>query len=548
MGVPGLFGSYYRKYKKEKELLTSLEVLSKSNMKHLFFDYNSLIHPCAQQLLSANHDKYKSSINTDRIEEDIIENCINYTQLIIDIINVKSVYIVIDGVAPRSKICQQRERRYKSHFFKELEEGKSSLWDSNKITPGTLFMSKLTLALNKWIILQQKKQINIHISDSNEPGEGEHKMMRMIDDLPEKVLIYGLDADLIMLSMLHKHSDNIVLIRDNSFQSQTQSNNAIDYLNIKNLKHLILSDISDKLKVENINVNVTQVKAGLIQDYILLCFFLGNDFLEHLHPLYIKDHGIDIILKAYIKASSNHKNCFLVNDLIQDPLKWRESINLYFLKDIFYQLKNYEDYYIKQGKLRRTRIDMKIIEEINMKPVENSKLYFYTDVGKVMQGNFRDAYHSFYGMNNDNIENICLNYIQGLYWVLGYYNSHIHQNWSWHFTYNAVPFCNDLFNYLKTNVHQNKLQSEINKSLLPDKPFSNIKQLCLVLPKESIIKEARLSDGKLTNVVKLINTDNKYIENLFPSKLYVDIINKEYLWQSKILFEPINEDILDVLF
>ena len=81
---------------------------------------------------------------------------------------------MIDGVAPRAKMNQQRERRYKSHFFKELETGKSVLWDSNKITPGTEFMNDLPYKLRD--LLPEY----IHVSGPDEPGEGEHKIFEYI--------------------------------------------------------------------------------------------------------------------------------------------------------------------------------------------------------------------------------------------------------------------------------------------------------------------------------------------------------------------------------
>ena len=101
--------------------------------------------------------------------------------------------IAIDGPAPRTKMEQQRQRRLKSSQEKKI-------WDTNQITPGTEFMNNLSIYLN-----QECKKLSVKyiISDSNERGEGEHKIMHYIDTLhSDKIsVIYGLDADL-MLSMI----------------------------------------------------------------------------------------------------------------------------------------------------------------------------------------------------------------------------------------------------------------------------------------------------------------------------------------------------------
>ena len=190
MGVPGLFMNYYKKYNKTNELTIEPSELSKMNVGDLFFDYNSCIHPCAHQILLANNDKYllidNLEVRLELIEKDIITNCINYTKFIISQVSPENVYLVIDGVAPRSKMNQQRERRYKSEFLRKSNE--IPLWDSNNITPGTKFMDKL--------IQELKKLKDIILSDSNESGEGEHKIMKIIEQnkRKEKVMIYGLDC------------------------------------------------------------------------------------------------------------------------------------------------------------------------------------------------------------------------------------------------------------------------------------------------------------------------------------------------------------------
>ena len=170
MGIPYYFYTVYKKYSSNNLMIMDHE-LHNMNINCLFFDYNSMIHPCAHQVLEELESSDSDNDIID-IEEHIIKRTINYTKYVLSVVKPKTVHIVIDGVAPRAKINQQRERRYKSHFFKEFSG--SVKWNSNKITPGTKFMDNLIKELNVF-----KKEIdnNVIISDSNEPGEGEHKIM-----------------------------------------------------------------------------------------------------------------------------------------------------------------------------------------------------------------------------------------------------------------------------------------------------------------------------------------------------------------------------------
>jgi 5'-3' exoribonuclease 2 len=65
----------------------------------------------------------------------------------------------------------------------ELKLGK---WDTAAITPGTAFMNKLATALASWKkriiddITHPYNRVEIIISDSNQPGEGEHKIFTFI--------------------------------------------------------------------------------------------------------------------------------------------------------------------------------------------------------------------------------------------------------------------------------------------------------------------------------------------------------------------------------
>lgn len=560
MGVPYLAHYYHQKYNKQNELNIDIDKLS-GKCDNLFFDYNSLIHPCAQQILSANKDIYLKLTEltelTNLIEKDIIKNCLTYTKLIMNKVSAKYVYITIDGVAPRAKIQQQRERRYKSEFFKlnETTEGvvgdTSPAWDSNKITPGTNFMNKLALNLLEFKE-DVKEDFNVFISDANEPGEGEHKIMKIINTLPltSSSCIYGLDGDLMFLSLLKPHS--IILIRDNTFNSRLDDldiKKCIDYLNITNLKKYIANHISDQLKLKGItDFN----KENLIFDYVLMCFMLGNDFLEHLPSLCIKKGGIDTIIKVYTNSWKGkhlvNLSAFSKSKIYAEPEapksknsnSFKNCINLIFLKDIFYQLRNHESYFFKNFRYEELMASEVItLEKI---AVQNENVKFYNS-NIIYQGELEDIKKKYYLYYCINLKHeACFNYIEGLYWILAYYYDHTntHNNWNWYYRYNNSLFCSDLFEYLRTN-NLTLLQENINKTetLNSSNVFSSIKQLCMVLPKSSlmsVLKELNYPKLKLLELTML-----KY-DIYFPDNIFVDTVNKKYLWQSKVFFKNLERD------
>jgi len=542
MGIPYYFYNIYKKY---NNLTIDQSSISKIGIDYLFLDYNSLIHPCAQEIIKIK--EVEKDYNEKFLEDDIIENCIIYTRYIINVVGAKNVYIMIDGVAPRAKMNQQRERRYKTHFLKKLDkleekeiETKYLEWDSNKITPGTLFMESIKIALDK-LKSEVKELYNVNISDSNECGEGEHKMMKYINILKpkNKICIYGLDADLIMLSLMNTYLDKIVLLRDNSFNiNLKESERTYTYVDIFKLKKNICNELYSELGDQFIEKN----DDNIICDYIFLCFLLGNDFLEHIPTLMIKENGISVLLKYYLNLLVKKKS-YLINISALKNNKLEESINLQFLQDIFYQLSRSEEYfYSKVYSVYNHKKDKHIYKDNFNIDNNYDDIYIYKeDIIKYNTEGYKKRYYDFYCIND--INDACKNYINGLYWILGYYYNHNHDNWTWFYKFKGIPFSSDLFQYLlKSNKKEMLIMDTIKKS----NSNTPLEQLMMVLPKKSLLNILKIQNDNLyEKLIRIFNTHSKELDEYYPNNICLDMIHKEFIWQSKIFLKDFENNFLE---
>ena len=94
----------------------------------------------------------------------------------------------------KQKMVQQRQRRFKKFYelkvkkqiqeeLRKVFEDEKEVWDTNAITPGTLFMDKLSSLLKTKLKSNPKfKNLKIILSDSNVPGEGEHKLLKHLKE------------------------------------------------------------------------------------------------------------------------------------------------------------------------------------------------------------------------------------------------------------------------------------------------------------------------------------------------------------------------------
>lgn len=553
MGIPFYFGSLYKKYSNTKLMVTERDI-AQQTVDHLFLDYNSMIHPCAYQALAAMDNTITHT--TEAIEQDIIHNTIMYTRYIIGLLRPKSLYVMIDGVAPRAKINQQRERRYKSSFLKKIQSVSDTTpaWDSNKITPGTEFMSKLRSQLDN---LRNECQNTTHIciSDSDEPGEGEHKMMKyIINNLNnhkagENILIYGLDADLIMLSLMNIPCEmrNVILIRDNTFNEKLKEcERTFTYLDIKTLGRAIYEELTSlyKQQVGRNGGEMSLRKENLIQDYVFLCFMLGNDFMEHIPSLLIKENGIGILTKHYINALVKFESY-----LIQGKNILQERINLNMLVSIFENLSACEEYFFKKvySVYKTSQPVYRDTLDVTLSYDGGPCHFLQQDVIQYNKDGYKERYYNYY--NIQNVDQLCMDYIEGLHWICGYYNNHEHNNWTWFFNHHATPFVSDLYNFLRNSQTMDKMKTTLHNTtaLNASNPNTTLEQLLMVLPRDSLLPvlSGILDKKSYHKVVRVFRTNmSDGLERYYPTKITLDLINKEWLWQSKVLFDTFEKDIL----
>ncbi|KAL5767398.1 hypothetical protein ACOSQ2_014181 [Xanthoceras sorbifolium] len=542
---------------------------------NLYLDMNGIIHPCF----------HPEGLPPPQTQEEVFEAVYKYIDRIFSVIRPrKLLFLAIDGVAPRAKMNQQRSRRFKaakdaadnalgteSHrkAIDSGEESSKNQLDSNVITPGTEFMDLLSSALRYYIHLRMNddlgwRGIKVILSDASVPGEGEHKIMsyiRLQRNMPgydpnTRHCLYGLDADLIMLA-LATHEIHFSVLREDVHKSGLNkkvskatkrlirrkkrrkekkmtlfASNIEDYITSQKFQFVNIWILREYLAYD-MKIPSSTMEANLerlIDDFVFMCLFVGNDFLPHIPSLEISEGAINLLMRIYTTEFSE-RGGYLTNSF---------EVNLKHVEHFVRSIATHEHRILKnRNRIAKVRMicsqglsDNKVADDSSKVPfVErnmesgNQESSLECKIAPVCQDpqnielGWKERYYAekFEAKHPDDRErvrrHVVTKYIEGICWVMRYYYEGV-CSWQWFYPYHYAPFASDF-----CDINQLKFHFTLGE---PFKPFD---QLLGVLPAASAHALPLFYRSLMTDV-------SSPILDFYPTDFELDMNGKRFSWQA----------------
>ena len=393
--------------------------------KFLGIDLNNMIHICAQE--AYRYGMYAGRIPCTTPLPDILKRRIKE---LIHMYRPTVLYIATDGVPSAAKMFQQRQRR-----FNRQQVG---VFDTNMISPGTSFMRDIEKAVRSAIPRwkQQFRMTHVEYSTDLEHGEGEMKIFQYLTQHgstlfdtthPAQIIIYGQDADIMLLSLIlyHKYKDTTI-VHPWIHRPNTNNPDGWEVVNITEFYRL-LEFSSDKH----------------FKDMIRTLCLVGNDFVPNMSSM------------SLLKDLNSDENLF--EDLLRVVRKISARTHTYrhFIGEFFMIWQDIQDAYLDK-----------------FWHVENTSLmrcdYYARKFGKTY-----DAYK------------ICDGYYNMMKWVYDYYMNFEVPDWDYVYPYVYAPFTDELNMYLKQTLSKNVDEPSWNTSNVPP---SFVEQWSRIMPPTTLTK------------------------------------------------------------
>uniref|UniRef100_A0A8C9U1S1 5'-3' exoribonuclease 1 n=1 Tax=Scleropages formosus TaxID=113540 RepID=A0A8C9U1S1_SCLFO len=518
---------------------------------------NGIIHQCSHP----NDEDVHFRISEEKIFADIF----HYLEVLFRIIKPRKVFFMaVDGVAPRAKMNQQRGRRFRSakeaeeKIKKALEKGEvlpvEARFDSNCITPGTDFMARLQEQLKYFVHSKLSTDklwqgVSVYLSGHETPGEGEHKIMEFIrsenakpgHDPNTRHCLYGLDADLIMLGLV-SHEPHFSLLREEvrfggkkcQKRITAPEETTFHLLHLSLMREYIDYEFSELRNKIGFEYDLERI----IDDWILMGFLVGNDFIPHLPHLHINQDALPLLYRTYISVLPslggylNENGNLSLTNFEKYLVKLSEFDRDHF-REVFVDLKWFES---KVGNKYVNEAAGQAAEESRRRVGRKNRVRSVTSIAQddcededMFETEFRQYKRSYYMtkmgvevVSDDFLASQALCYVEGIQWILHYYYHGV-QSWSWFYPYHYAPFLSDIRNI-----------SSAQLSFQKGTPFLPFQQLLAVLPAAS-------KDLLPQCYQHLMTSPGSPIIEYYPLDFKTDLNGKQQEWEAVVLIPFIDE-------
>jgi hypothetical protein len=325
--------------------------------------------------------------------------------------------------------------------------------------------------------------------------------IRNYGDITDSYCIHGLDADLIMLAM-GTHVPNFYILREDLYDK----NNEFFCIKIGNIR----SELAEMMRWESEN-HVFNCELA-INDFIFLCFTVGNDFLPHIPSLEIIQNGIETILSVSRNVGSYYGHITRVEGgcII---------FNIIPLQLFFTSIAGEEKGILEEKLTKKKSYFPDHLLNNYARQLKGGK--YELDIEGYREGYCQEHF------KEESMEQICHLYLEGMQWVLSYYTRGV-PNWKWCFPYHYAPPANILARFTQTFIQP------VYGRTIPTTPFQ---QLLSVLPPKS----ANLIPSPLN---RLLLDEDSPLKVFCPDKIEIDLAGKRREWEGTVLLPIVDFSIV----
>ncbi len=513
MGIPDFF-----KWFVNNRINNAISKNIPNNVSGISFDLNGIFHEARILVYGDGKTMLKTdkTITSAQMEMRMQQIILDKILLLLNTFRPKDyIILAVDGVVPCAKLQQQKQRREKSALYKS----KLEKFDTNAITPGTDFMVRLDAFLqtslnNIEIELPPKVIYSSHLV----PGEGEHKIMQYyrseeFRNYQGNHILYGLDTDLIMLSLLSP---------------------------INNI-HLCRERLDQIVSINVIKNFITQNNKS-VDDFVVMMFVLANDFLPHHPALRDMNSSIELLMDIFENKEYN---------IVENGQITKSGLNAFFDDmqynelEMFTELLSMQQIYpsdILAESFKNNMFDFNRYRNFwYNKALGYRNLQLYNFINKISNVNVK-------GISDNDIDMMCDHYMLTMSWVFNYYkNGHVEANQDYFYPYHYAPLFYDLFKRSENTLNQEIIGYKYDYNNIN---FTVLHQLVSVLPLESIdllpeeLKPLFSSDSILRHMLPasfIIDMDGVNKDKSHLGVGIIPMINKRDVYNAvqQIVFEPI---------